>query len=355
MRHRTTALAAGAVVLIATITAAVVLGVLRAPRIPADAGASADASASVIGTRTLEATATMPIVQVTGQIEGVVAAESRPLAPTPIERRKFDVAAAMVHVRALEAFGVRKGGSAAEAAAAAYIRDQLASFGLDARIEEFPLPNGTTSRNVIARVKGSSDAVLVIGAHMDSKPPSPGANDNGTGCGALLEIAEIVAADPVVPAVEFVFFGSEEIIDGGADWHHFGSRYRVSQMSSAERAKVAGMISLDMIGYGSAFHSRTMGRGPAMLSDMVLAQASALGMGMTFKADTSSTGLSDHEAYEGAGIPATCVCWRTDPVYHTAEDVSSHVVTAKVATAGKLVLEFARGLDAAELSALQAR
>lgn len=350
MRLRTTALAASAVIVIAAITAFIVTGALQAPE-PLGTDTT-----SVESTRTLEATASVPpAVDTEDPAAELTISQARPLAPTPVERRKFDVAAAMVHVRALEAFGVRKGGSAAEAAAAAYIRDQLASFGLDARIEEFPLPNGTTSRNVIARVKGSSDAVLVIGAHMDSKPPSPGANDNGTGCGALLEIAEIVAADPVVPTVEFVFFGSEEIIDGGADWHHFGSRYRVSQMSSAERAKVAGMISLDMIGYGSAFHSRTMGRGPAMLSDMVLAQASALGMGMTFKADTSSTGLSDHEAYEGAGIPATCVCWRTDPVYHTAEDVSSHVVTAKVATAGKLVLEFARGLGAAELGALQAR
>jgi len=338
------------VLLIAAITAAVALGVLRAPAVEVAGPGSTES------TRTLEAAAsTLPAVETDDPAGALLTAQARPLLPTPIERRKFDVAAAMAHVRALEAFGVRKGGSAAEAAAATYIRDQLVASGLDARIEEFPLPNGTTSRNVIARVKGSSDAVLVIGAHMDSKPPSPGANDNGTGCGALLEIAEIIAADPVVPTVEFIFFGSEEIIDGGQDWHHFGSRYRVSQMSAAERAKVAGMISLDMIGYGSAFHSRTMGKGPATLSDMVLAQASAMGIGMSFKADTSSTGLSDHEAYELAGIPATCVCWRTDPVYHTAEDVSSHVQTSKVAAAGKLVLEFARGLDAAELAALQAR
>ena len=352
MRLRTIALGAGAVLIVAAITAAVALGMLRA----SEAAPNAGEAVSSESTRTLELTASvLPPINTTSPAGQIAIAQARPLAPTPVERRKFDVAAAMVHVRALESFGVRKGGSAAEAAAATYIRDQLVASGLDARIEEFPLPNGTTSRNVIARAKGSSDAVLVIGAHMDSKPPSPGANDNGTGCGALLQIAEIIAADPVAPTVEFVFFGSEEIIDGGTDWHHFGSRYRVSQMSSAERAKVAGMISLDMIGYGSAFHSRMMGKGPATLSDMVLAQAGSMGIGMTFKADTSSTGLSDHEAYELAGIPATCVCWRTDPVYHTTEDVSPHVQTSKVATAGKLVLEFARGLDAAELSGLQAR
>ncbi|MDO8848868.1 MAG: M28 family peptidase [Coriobacteriia bacterium] len=351
MRLRTTVLAAGAVVGVAAITAVIVFGALRAP--------APDVSdlATRESTRTLEATgaATPPAVQTADPAATLAAVQPQPLTATPLERRKFDVSAAMAHVRALEAFGVRKGGSAAEAAAAAYIRDQLVALGLNARIEEFPLPNSTTSCNVVARVQGSSDVVLVLGGHMDSKPPSPGANDNGTGCGALLEIAEIVAADPVVPTIEFVFFGSEEIIDGGADWHHFGSRYRVSQMSAAERAKTAGMISLDMIGYGSAFHSRAMLKAPATLSDMVLAHAKSMGIGMTFKQDTSSTGLSDHEAYEKAGMPATCVCWRTDPVYHTAQDVSPHVETAKVATAGKLVLDFVRSLDAAELAALTAR
>lgn len=280
-------------------------------------------------------------------------AQARPLEPTV--PRAFDVSSALAHVRALEAFGVRGGGSAAEAAAATYIRDQLVALGLDARIEEFGLPNGGTSRNVIARVKGSSDRVLVLGAHMDSKPPSPGANDNGSGCGALLEIAKIIAASPVVPTVEFVFFGSEEIIGGVDDWHHFGSRYRVSRMSSAERANVAGMISVDMIGYGSAFHSRMMRKGPATLSDAVLTYAASTGVPMSFKQDTSSTGLSDHEAYELAGMPATCVCWREDPVYHTAGDLASHLSRERIATAGTLVLGFVRSLDAAELDALTAR
>ena len=131
-----------------------------------------------------------------------------------------------------------------------------------------------------------------------------------------------------------------------------GAEEDVARFCAAMEREGAGTQRLET---SHAFHSRMMGKGPATLSDMVLAQAGSMGIGMTFKADTSSTGLSDHEAYELAGIPATCVCWRTDPVYHTTEDVSPHVQTSKVATAGKLVLEFARGLDAAELSGLQAR
>ncbi|MGB4441259.1 MAG: M28 family peptidase [Coriobacteriia bacterium] len=335
--------AAVGVVAVAALTVLVKLSVLG--------GSVADAPAGPAGSLSSSETTSLPVLSTAGAPTGL-AVQARPRQPTV--PREFDATSALTHVRALEAFGVRAGGSEAERQTATYIRDRLVELGLDVRVEEFPLPNGGASRNVIARVAGSSDTVLVLGAHMDSKPPSPGANDNGSGCGALLEIAAILAADPVVPTVEFVFFGSEEIIGGDPNAHHFGSRHRVSQMSATERARTAGMLSVDMIGYGSAFHSRMMQKGPQALSDMVLAYAAREGVPMTFKQDTSATGLSDHEAYEFAGIPATCVCWRTDPAYHTAEDVSGHLSAARIATTGTLVLGFLRSLDASELVALTA-
>lgn len=279
-----------------------------------------------------------------------------PLTPTAApELRDFDVQAAMNDIRALEAFGPRGGGTEAEKQAAEYLRGRLVALGLDARIEEFPLPNGTTSRNVVARIPGTSPTVLVLGAHMDTKPPSPGANDNASGCAALLEIARILAEHPAVATVEIVFFGSEETSGGDPNGHHYGSRYRVSQMSAAERANTAGMISVDMIGYGTGFHSRTMGKGPTTLSDMVLAQAQELGIAMTYLRDPGSSGWSDHEAFELAGMPVSWIEWRDDPVYHTAGDVSSHLSPGRVQTAGRVVLGTVRGLDAAELQVLTRR
>ncbi len=349
VRLRTTLLAVGAVFVVAAASAAVTLIVLQNP-------ASGTAEGSAESTRTLDtAVYTLPAFDTASPSGTLPAPQPQPRAATPVARGKFDANAAMAHVRALEALGPRLGGGAAEGQAAIYIRDRLAALGIDARIEEFPLPNGTTSRNVVARVKGSSATVLVLGAHMDTKPPSPGANDNASGCGALLAIAAVLAEEPVAPTVEFVFFGSEETNGGDPNGHHYGSRYRVAQMSAAERANTAGMISVDMIGYGPGFHSRTMGRGPETLSDMLLAHASGMGIPMTYLKDPGKSGWSDHEAYELAGLPVSWIEWRDDPVYHTAGDTASHVSTAKVATAGKLVLDFTQSLDGTELATLLAR
>ncbi|MHB1135649.1 MAG: M28 family metallopeptidase [Coriobacteriia bacterium] len=269
--------------------------------------------------------------------------------------RGFDASRALETVRDLESFGPRGAGSDAEAEAAICLRDRLMQLDLDARIEEFPLANGKTSRNVVARVAGSSDTVIVLGAHMDTKPPSPGANDNASGCGALVEIARLLAADPPLPTVEVVFFGSEETLGSDPNAHHFGSRYRVSQMSATERAQTAGMISLDMIGYGLDFHSRTMGLGSAVLSDMLLGQAGEMGIRMTYLKDPGASGWSDHEAYELAGIPAAWLEWAADPHYHTVDDTSDKLSSARIRTAGRLILEFVNGLDAGTLGELTKR
>ena len=307
-------------------------------------------------TRTLQALEASPSVELTGTgLAEMVVETAQPRQASPLEPAAFSADRALDTVRNLEALGPRGGGSDAEKRAAEYLRDRLVQLGLDAGIEEFALPDGAISRNVVARIVGSTDTLVVLGAHMDTKPPSPGANDNASGCGALVEIARLLAADPPLPTVEIVFFGSEETLGSDPDVHHLGSRYRVSQMSATERGQTAGMISIDMIGYGTDFHSRTMGRGPRTLSDALLARARALGIGMTYLRDPGSSGWSDHEAYELAGIPSVWLEWRDDPAYHTTEDTVERLSSAKIASAGRLVLEFVRGLDASSLPQLTGR
>jgi Zn-dependent M28 family amino/carboxypeptidase len=91
--------------------------------------------------------------------------------------------------------------------------------------------------NVIGIIQGSDpvlkDSFLVLGAHLDhvgsqaGKIYFPGANDNASGCAALLGIARAFADSNVKPkcSVAFVFFAGEE---QGLN----GSKYFISHLPS---------------------------------------------------------------------------------------------------------------------------
>lgn len=69
------------------------------------------------------------------------------------------------------------------------------------------------SKNVIVTVKGSCPAIneeIVICAHHDSVPDSPGANDNGGGCAIMIALLKHFVKNPTRRALRFIWFGSEE-------------------------------------------------------------------------------------------------------------------------------------------------
>ncbi len=102
--------------------------------------------------------------------------------------------------------------------------------------------------NLVARRRGgaSGRGRLCVGAHLDSRPESPGADDNASGVAVLLEAARILNDDwpPIATLdLELVFFDLEENgMLGGA--HH---------AAQARRAAIdlRGMVSLEMLGYCS--------------------------------------------------------------------------------------------------------
>jgi hypothetical protein len=265
----------------------------------------------------------------------------------------FSSTLAMRHVRYLaDTIGVRQAGSSAEKRAADYITGQLSALGYEPRIETFQLPNGKTSRNVVAEKQGASTWAFTLGAHVDSKVPSPGANDNASGCGALLAMAAALADSPARASVQFVFFGSEEMIGSDPDVHHLGSRFRVSRMTAAEKAQTAGMLSVDMIGRGDELYIRNMHRGSqALVSDFQAYARSRLPL--TYKKDPGASGWSDHEAYELAGVPVGWIESLPDSKYHTTGDVGSRVQASRLQHVGQLILSYVWSLSDADLAELR--
>jgi hypothetical protein len=288
--------------------------------------------------RSWDTAAAPAALEVTPSAELTALAEPGPvLSPSPTPS-PMDVDEVMAHIEALATgIGTRVAGTVGERNGADYIAGELEESGYATRRQSFPLPDGAMSQNVVATLAGSSEEVFVVGAHFDTKGPSPGANDNGTGVAITLELARVLRDVELRPSIAFVFFGAEETIDRDSNHHHFGSRHYVAALSPEELARHAGMISVDMVGYGPDFHVRTMDRGTRSLADDILAFAAEQGVTMTYLKDPGGSGWSDHEAFELAGVPAAWVEWRDDPVYHTAGDVPGHVDPARVQTTAELV------------------
>ena len=229
--------------------------------------------------------------------------------------------------------GVRPGGSEAERRGADYISGQLQNYGYRVVRQEVPLPDGRTTLNLIAEKEGVANP-YVVGAHIDSKPPSPGGNDNATGVAVVLELARLLPDQPL----RFVFFGCEEVIDEDSDHHHFGSRYYVDSLGEAGLGKLKGMICIDAVGAGSSFVIGTMTES-SPLSLALRQRAVACGYPVL---DMVDPGWSDHEPFYLAGVETAYVRWRIDSTLHSRGDDARHVSAAKMMAAARTVLSFLR-------------
>ncbi len=348
----------------ATALAAVVLGGLAyalarppAPERRASAVVAAPSEAPMaasVGLERLRKSVATPSPDSSATASPPPAAPPKPEAASASEPAAFDASRAMAHVRELaDGIGVRVGGTAGEWKAVGYARDYLASLGYQVAVMPVPLPNGRTSHDVIAKRRGASGPIVVLGGHIDTKAPAPGADDNATGVGTILELARDFASAPPRGDVRFVLFGTEELIgDGNSDHHHFGSRAYARSLTSAERSRFAAMISIDMIGFGPDFRVRTMGVGTRALSDRLLATAKRTGAPLAYLKDPGSSGWSDHEPFERAGFPSAWLEWRDNPNAHTSGDTSRRIDAGKVRTTGALVHAWLRSLTDADLAKL---
>ena len=71
---------------------------------------------------------------------------------------------------------------------------------------------GIKCRNIVAEIRGITrpEEVVIVGAHYDSAPGSPGADDNASGVAAMLALARRFAPARPVRTLRFVAFANEE-------------------------------------------------------------------------------------------------------------------------------------------------
>ena len=96
--------------------------------------------------------------------------------------------------------------------------------------------------NIIVTKKSSTDTTknLIISAHYDSADDSVGANDNGSGVAAVLELARILKDTAIPYNIKFILFSGEEK-------YMLGSRWYVGNLTEDERKQIIGVINIDTI------------------------------------------------------------------------------------------------------------
>ena len=161
------------------------------------------------------------------------------------------------------------------------------------------------SWNVVAR-PSSAPCTAYLGAHFDSVPAGPGANDNASGTAAVLELARTHR----VPGLCVLAFGSEEI-------GLFGSRAFVNDHDLADARF---MLNFDMV---SKITRPEFVASPSSasraLADRASAIAATLGLEIPRGAFPSNAS-SDHASFEDVGVPAITVYSGDDPFIHTPQD-----------------------------------
>jgi len=124
-----------------------------------------------------------------------------------------------------------------------YIQSTLAAWG-PVTSHAFEV-QGREHRNWILQLPGAAPATpappLIIGAHYDAVPGTPGADDNASGVAVMLELARHFATHPLPRPSWLIAFDMEE-------YGLLGSKAYAEQLKAEDQA-VHLMLSLEMLGY----------------------------------------------------------------------------------------------------------
>ncbi len=280
----------------------------------------------------LTATLPSPFATLTSTASAAYAVQNAQAPPVTDNRSLGERALDVNRVLAVD-IGSRPAGSAAEREAASYLAQQFTEMGYAVEVVPFELRSGATSQNVVAQSKSEDPnlPIVIVGGHYDTVPAGPGANDNGSGTAATVEVARQLSWFPVPNVnVRYVAFGAEEI-------GLLGSAAYVRTLSASDRSRVRLAMSLDMLAVGE--EPEFAGTEPWVRAAMAFAASQGYS---PRDATAEHRGLSDHQSFLDAGIPAVLFHASPDPAYHTARDVIERIQPIFLDLMGNIAINLIR-------------
>jgi hypothetical protein len=285
------------------------------------------------------------------------AAQRRMVQPGGLDapREEFSAGRAMTLVQVLAA-EPRPLGTPAHARARSWLVEQLEAAGVEVEIQVAtvlrPSSRGAVRaakvHNVLARLAGrpapdpASPAVLLM-AHYDSVPWSPGAGDDASGVACLLETLRALQAGPALTRdVFFLFTDGEE----GGLW---GARAFVDEHPWAARVGV--VVNADARGNtGPSLMFRTSGANLWSVRQLRQAVPAPLATSLSyevFRLMPNDTDLAVFAQQETPGLDFAFI--GNHPRYHSARDTADRLDPFSLQHQGSSLLGLARHLAAADL------
>lgn len=133
--------------------------------------------------------------------------------------------------------------------AAKWAKKEFEKYGLKAEIATYD-DHGQKQYNIVAKSSNglAESGYYILCAHLDSISEksttlAPGADDNATGCAAVLEIANVLKKYEHLDKICFILFGGEEVGLKGS------SAFVKSLKNEGKIKNIRGVINFDMIGY----------------------------------------------------------------------------------------------------------
>lgn len=228
-----------------------------------------------------------------------------------------------------------------------YIRQAFQEYGYEVRDHRFVAKGKDFSNLIAAKPHHSEIPNLIIGAHFDAMPGTPGADDNASGVAAMLEAARLFALAKSRVNVHFIAFNLEEY--GMLGSQAYLEKFKTPLIEAHRKGDFLGMLSLEMVGYTNAAKGSQKMPAPLKLfypdtgtflalvgdngSQKLLKEAKAAFKSNELKVESlrvplqghlfSAVRLSDHSPFWDAGLPALLVTdtsFFRNPHYHLASD-----------------------------------
>ncbi len=273
--------------------------------------------------------------------------------------------AALEEVRQFVELGPKESGMPGAERAATYLAGRLQAVEVEAQIQEFQeaSPAGVlTFRNVLGRIPGTSDRMVLLGSHYDTKvgiEGFEGANDSGSGTGLLIELARVLKANgPHGLEIRFAFFDGEECqVEYGPEDGFHGSEYVAKIMAEdGSLSNVVAMILLDMVGDKDLTVTIPRNGSPEL---MALAFEAARVEGVRKHFGLYPGMISDdHVAFLNRGVPAIDLIdfeFGSAPgkndYWHTAEDSMDKVSAESLEKVGRVTARMVEALVQREVAA----